>query len=83
MISIKVPGNQDRIALFELAKLKARESGSRLTGSVASGEFSVPQHGIEGAYRTQGDFLEVTIIKKPWYIPELKIKSELQKLFTQ
>ncbi len=79
MISIKVPKNQDRVALFELAKERARKGGAKLSGSVASGSFSAS--GVVGTYKTQGDFLEVTVTRKPWYVPESKIKSELQKFF--
>jgi hypothetical protein len=79
MISIKISKNQDRVSLFELAKEKARQSGAKLSGSVASGNFSA--NGVVGTYRTQGDFFEVTITKKPWYIPESVIKSKLEAFF--
>jgi hypothetical protein len=79
MISIKVPKNQDRVALLGLAKERAKASGARLAGSVASGEFSA--NGVEGTYKTQGDFLEITITKKPWYIPESAIQAKLEEFF--
>lgn len=79
MISIKVSKNQNRVALFELAKEKAKRSGAKLSGSVASGEFSA--NGVVGTYKTRGDFLEVTVTKKPFYIPESVIKSKLEGFF--
>ncbi len=80
MISIKVPKNQNRVALFELAKMKAKAAGTRLTGCVASGEFS--GKGVAGTYITQGDFLNLTITKKPFYIPESAIKTKLEAFFS-
>jgi len=82
MISIRVPQNQDRVALFEKAKALAARNGVKLTGCVASGEFSAPQHGVTGTYKTQGDFLEVTLTKKPWYIPETLVKKQLSSFFS-
>ncbi len=79
MIRIRVPKNQNRIALFELAKERARRAGARLTGCVASGDFSAS--GVVGTYVTQGDFLNVTIERKPAYIPESVIKTKLEAFF--
>lgn len=79
MIRIEVPKNQDRVALFERAKERARKLGAKLSGSVASGGFSA--NGVVGTYKTQGDSLEITITKKPFYIPESVIKDVLEKYF--
>lgn len=79
MISIKIPQNQDRVRLWELAKTKAKSGGVKLSGCVASGEFS--GKGISGTYITEGDFLKIKIEKKPFYIPEVAIKAKLQAFF--
>ena len=79
MISVKIPKNQNRMALFERAKAKAKRSGARLTGCVASGEFSAK--GITGTYRTQEDFLEIDISKKPFYVSENMIETLLKTFF--
>jgi len=81
MISIRVPQNQDRVALFQKAKDLAAAGGARLTGSVASGSFSTARPVVQGTYETQGDFLKVTITKKPFYLPEKVIKSRLEEYF--
>jgi len=79
VISIKISQNQDRVRLWELAKARAKSGGVKLSGCVASGEFS--GKGITGTFKTQGDFLNITITKKPFFIPESAIKSKLQAFF--
>jgi len=81
MIRIKLIQSQDRVALFEKAKEGARQNGAKFSGSVASGEFSAPEHGIKGTYKTHGDVLEITISKKPWYMGEEMIKARLEAFF--
>lgn len=82
MISIRVPKNQNRVVLFEKAKVLAARNGVKLSGCVASGEFSAPQRGVKGTYKTQGDFLKVTLTKKPCYIPEALVKKQLTSFFS-
>jgi hypothetical protein len=79
MFTIYVSQDQDRVALFERAKLRAKEKGLRLAGCVASGEFS--GKGVEGTYKTEGDELRITITKRPFYIPEKAIRAKLMPFF--
>jgi hypothetical protein len=62
------------------AKSAVASGGGRFSGDVSGGTFS--GSGVEGCYRVISDTeAEVTILKKPVFLPESLVKSEARKFF--
>ena len=58
------------------------ENGS-ISGDDKIGRISVPSRGVEGSYAAGAEFIEITIHKKPMYIPEIVVKQFIREFFVR
>lgn len=57
----------------------AKSTGVKFEGDVQSGSFA--KSGVEGTYKTEGDKAEITIHRKPAFIPWATVESALKEIF--
>ena len=69
---------KDDINISEMLK-KVKEGGLRVDGDEKIGKIS--GKGVEASYKVEGTKLMISITKKPFFITEGKIKSELDSYF--
>ena len=61
------------------AKKVARENGANFSGNERYGTFS--GRGVEGKYQIQDNFAEVTIDKKPFFVPWGLVERKVREFF--
>ena len=64
-----------------LSKVSAtiKNSGGSFSGNENSGRFS--GSGVEGKYDVTGNYIKITITKKPFFYPESVVENEIRKYF--
>lgn len=78
-MAFSIPKPQNFSEVLEKAKVLAAKNGAIISGDSQSGKFEVKNPAIEGTYQVSGDSLSLTVTKKPFFIPEVMIKSKLEE----
>jgi hypothetical protein len=76
-LTIKIPKPNDLQALFVRAKNDADTHGISYSGDIQSGNAS--GMGFEGHYAVDSDYIVIHVQKKPLFVSNAKIETEVKK----
>lgn len=78
-MNITLPIKENPQQVLEDVKKKVTAKGGSFSGDLSTGKFSVL--GIKGEYRIVEQKLLISIISKPFFIPDSMIKDEVNRYF--
>ena len=80
MLEIKIPKPKNVHSLFSTVKKDAEEKNISWTGDIHSGHGE--SRGFECSYVVDGDYVTITVTKKPPWVTKAKIEKEIKKYFS-